>query len=134
MGRKRVVGRQREGGPKKDRRSGRVTAEILSPQNLCQAGFAPTPCQTGGTALSPSHPARIDTAMRSSVIVLGLSLLRAADLAAQTEAETQRATLIGLRSFGVHASVQLSRDATLERIDEQVLRARIEDALRGEGI
>jgi hypothetical protein len=72
--------------------------------------------------------------MRSSVIVLGLSLLRAADLAAQTEAETQRATLTGLRSFGVHASVQLSRDATLDRVDERVLRARIEDALHREGI
>ncbi len=67
-------------------------------------------------------------------MVLGLSLLRAADLAAQTEAETQRATLTGLRSFGVHASVQLSQGATLERIDERVLRDRIEDALRREGI
>jgi len=72
--------------------------------------------------------------MRSSVMVLGLTLLRAADLAAQTEAETQRATLTGLRSFGVHASVQLSQDATLERIDERVLRHRMEDALRREGI
>jgi len=30
--------------------------------------------------------------------------------------------------------VQLSRDATLERVDERVLRSRIEDALRREGI
>jgi hypothetical protein len=72
--------------------------------------------------------------MRSSVMVLGLSLLRAADLAAQTEAETQRATLTGLRRFGVHASVQLSQGATLERIEERVLRDRIGDALRREGI
>ena len=72
--------------------------------------------------------------MRSSVIVLGLTLLRAADLAAQTEAETQRATLTGLRSFGVHASVQLSQGATLERIEERVLRDRIGAALRREGI
>ncbi len=72
--------------------------------------------------------------MRSSVVLLGLSLLRAADLAAQSEAETQRFTLTGLRNFGVYASVQLSRDATLERIDERVLRGRIEDALRREGI
>jgi hypothetical protein len=72
--------------------------------------------------------------MRSSVLVLGLSLLRAADLAGQTEAETQRATLTGLRSFGVHASVQLSQGATLERIEEKVLRDRIGDALRREGI
>ena len=67
-------------------------------------------------------------------MVLGILLLRAPDLAAQTEAETQRATLTGLRSFGVHASVQFSRGATLEPIDERVLRDRVEDALRREGI
>jgi len=61
-------------------------------------------------------------------------LLRTADLAGQTEAETQRATLTGLRSFGVHASVQLSQGATLEPIEEKVLRDRIGDALRREGI
>jgi hypothetical protein len=67
-------------------------------------------------------------------MVLGILLLRAPHLAAQTEAETQRATLTGLRSFGVHASVQLSHGATLEPIDERVLHARVEDALRREGI
>lgn len=67
-------------------------------------------------------------------MVLGILLLRAPDLAAQTEAETQRATLTGLRSFGVHASVQLSQGATLEPIDERVLRDRVQDALRREGI
>ena len=67
-------------------------------------------------------------------MVLGLLLLRAADLAAQTEAETQRATLTGLRSFGVHANVQLSQGATLEPIEEKVLRDRMGDALRREGI
>ena len=67
-------------------------------------------------------------------MVLGILLLRAPDLAAQTEAETQRATLTGLRSFGIHASVQLSQGATLEPIDERVLRNRVEDALRREGI
>jgi hypothetical protein len=72
--------------------------------------------------------------MRSSLIVLGFLLLRTADLAGQTEAETQRATLTGLRSFGVHASVQLSQGATLEAIDERVLRDRVGDALRREGI
>jgi len=67
-------------------------------------------------------------------MVLGILLFWAFHLAAQTEAETQRATLIGLRSFGVHASVQLSQGATLEPIDERVLRARIEDGLGREGI
>ena len=67
-------------------------------------------------------------------MVLGILLLRAPDLAAQTEAETQRATLTGLRSFGVHTNVQLSQGATLEPIDERVLRDRVEGALRREGI
>ena len=68
------------------------------------------------------------------MVVLGILLLRPPHLAAQTEAETQRATLTGLRSFGVHASVQLSQGATLEPIEEKVLRDRIGDALRREGI
>jgi hypothetical protein len=67
-------------------------------------------------------------------MVLGILLLQAPHLAAQTEAETQRATLTGLRSFGIHASVQLSQGATLEPIDERVLRNRVGDALRREGI
>jgi hypothetical protein len=72
--------------------------------------------------------------MRSSFIALGLSLGLVANLVAQTEAETQRATLTGLRSFAVYARVQLSQSATLQRIDERVLRNKIEDALRREGI
>ncbi len=67
-------------------------------------------------------------------MVLGILLLRAPHLGAQTEAETQRATLTGLRSFGVHTTVQLSRGATLEKVDEVVLRAKVADALRREGI
>src|ERR1044071_7027753 len=72
--------------------------------------------------------------MRSSFIALGLSLGLVANLVAQTEAETQRATLSDLRSFAVYARVQLSESATLQRIDESVLRNKIEDALRLEGI
>jgi hypothetical protein len=72
--------------------------------------------------------------MRSSFIALGLSLGLVTNLVAQTEAETQRATLTGLRSFAVYARVQLSQSATLQRIDERVLRNKIEDALRREGI
>ena len=67
-------------------------------------------------------------------MVLGILLLGAPHLVAQTEAETQRATLTGLRSFGVHTNVQLSQGATLEPIDERVLRDRVEGALRREGI
>lgn len=72
--------------------------------------------------------------MRSSCIALGLSLGLVSNLVAQTEAETQRATLSGLKSFAVYARVQLSERATLQRIDESVLRNKVEDALRREGI
>jgi hypothetical protein len=72
--------------------------------------------------------------MRTRLIILGLSLGLAARLAAQTEAETQRATLTGLRTFAVYARVQLPDSATLPRVDERVLRKRIEDALLREGI
>src|SRR6478672_8471864 len=72
--------------------------------------------------------------MRISFIALGLSLGLVANLVAQTEAETQRATLSGLRSFAVYARVQLSESAALQRIDESVLRNKVEEALRREGI
>jgi hypothetical protein len=65
---------------------------------------------------------------------LGLSLVLAASLTAQTEAETQRATLTGLRSFAVYARVQLSPSTTLQSIDETVLRTRVQEALRREGL
>ena len=68
-----------------------------------------------------------------SLAVLGLAL--PATLPAQRiDAETQRATLTGLRQFAVYARVQLSPSATLQRIDENALRRRIEVALRREGI
>lgn len=69
------------------------------------------------------------------ITVLGFGLTLAGNLPAQqTEAETQRATLIGLSKFAVYARVQLSPNATLQRIDESLLRSRIEAALRREGI
>jgi hypothetical protein len=72
--------------------------------------------------------------MRNFFMALGLSVGLATNLVAQTKAETQRATLTGLRNFAVYARVQLSQSATLQRIDERALRNRIEDALRREGI
>jgi hypothetical protein len=73
--------------------------------------------------------------IRRLLIVVELGLAPASNLVAQqTEAETQRATLTGLRRLAVHARVQLSPEATLQRIDESVLRGRIEKALRREGI
>jgi hypothetical protein len=73
--------------------------------------------------------------IRSLLATVGVGLVLGSNLLAQqTEAETQRATLIGLRKFAVYARVQLSPDATLQRIDESLLRSRIEAALRREGI
>jgi hypothetical protein len=77
--------------------------------------------------------------MRTGIgTLLGLTVLRLAlpgNLPAQRiDAETQRATLAGLREFAVYARVQLSPSATLQRIDENALRQRIEGFLRREGI
>src|SRR3954452_24585358 len=89
--------------------------------------MAAVPCELGVRA-APVH-------FRRSLLVLVLSLAFAPHLLAQqTEAETQRATLTGLRRFAVYARVQLSQDATLARIDEAALRSRIEAVLRREQI
>ena len=73
--------------------------------------------------------------IRSLLGTLGVGLVLGSNLLAQqTEAETQRATLIGLGKFAVYARVQLSPNATLQRMDESLLRSRIEAALRREGI
>jgi hypothetical protein len=73
--------------------------------------------------------------IRSIVSLAGLGLVLAGNLSAQRiDAETQRATLTGLKNLAVYARVQLSQSATLQRIDESVLRTRIEGALRREGI
>ena len=73
--------------------------------------------------------------IRGLVCLGGLGLLLAGNLSAQRiDSETQRATLTGLRSFAVHTRVQLLPSAALQRIEESVLRGRIEGALRREGI
>ena len=73
--------------------------------------------------------------MRSLVSIAGLGLVLAGNLSAQRiDAETQRATLTGLKNLAVYARVQLSQSATLQGIDESVLRSRIEGALRRERI
>jgi hypothetical protein len=73
--------------------------------------------------------------IRSLVSLAGLGLVLAGNLSAQRiDAETQRATLTGLKNLAVYARVQLSPSATLQRIDESLLRGRIEGALRREGI
>ena len=73
--------------------------------------------------------------IRSLVSLAGVGFVLAGNLSAQRiDAETQRATLTGLKNLAVHARVQFSQSATLQRIDESGLRSRIEGALRREGI
>jgi hypothetical protein len=65
------------------------------------------------------------------VLALGFTASLSAQ---QIDAETQRATLKGLKEFAVYARVQLTREATLQRVDEAALRGRIENALRRVGM
>ena len=46
----------------------------------------------------------------------------------------QRITHIGLRNFAVYGRVQLSRRATLPAVDERLLRSKLEQAIRREGM
>jgi hypothetical protein len=72
---------------------------------------------------------------RPLLSLLGFSLTLASGLPAQQpEADPKRRTLIRLRAFAVDAQVRLSPQATLEKIDESLLRVRLEQAMRREGI
>jgi hypothetical protein len=65
----------------------------------------------------------------------GFSLTIAGNAAAQqSEPDPLRMTLSRLGNFAVHARVQVSPGAALERVDERQLRAMVEQALRREGI
>lgn len=65
----------------------------------------------------------------------GFSLMIAGNAAAQqSEPDPLRMTLSRLGNFAVHARVQVSPGAALERVDERQLRAMVEQALRREGI
>ena len=48
--------------------------------------------------------------------------------------DPQQRTLTGLRTFAVHARVQLSDPAALPTVDEALLRSRLEDAVRQAGM
>ena len=73
--------------------------------------------------------------IRSLLTVVGLGIVLAGNLLAQqTDAETQRATLTGLRKFAVYARVQLSDSARLPAIDESRLRTKMELAILRDGI
>jgi hypothetical protein len=66
--------------------------------------------------------------------IVALSLGLAFDLSAQQPDDPQRITLLGLRSIATHAQVRVAKQATLESLDEELLRARLEQAMRQEGM
>jgi hypothetical protein len=73
--------------------------------------------------------------LRSPLSLLGFVLaLTAALPAQQSGGDPQQRTLTGLRSFAVHARVQLSDPAALPPVDEALLRNRLKDAIRREGM
>jgi hypothetical protein len=67
--------------------------------------------------------------------VFPFSLVLAGNILAQeAQDDPQRMTLVGLRSFAVHAQVQLSERTTLPPIDQNRLRSKMEQAIRQEGM
>jgi hypothetical protein len=65
---------------------------------------------------------------------VALSLALAFDVSAQQAEDPQRVTLLGLRTIATHAQVRVAKDATLEPLQEELLRARLEQAMRQEGM
>jgi hypothetical protein len=73
--------------------------------------------------------------IRGPIHLIGFSLTLLGNLLAQqADDNPQRMTLTGLRKFAAYARVQVSKGATLQSIDEQELRTRIELGMRREGI
>ena len=72
---------------------------------------------------------------RNLLNCLGIPLALVGGLRAQQpDDDPERRSLTRLKTFAVHAQVHVSERATLERIDESLLRARMESAMRREGI
>ena len=63
-----------------------------------------------------------------------LSLALAFELGAQEPDDPQRVTLLGLRTIATHAQVRVAKNATLDPLDEGLLRAKLERAMRQEGM
>lgn len=75
------------------------------------------------------------TRTRNTVCLLGLPLALVGNLCAQQlDNDPQRMTLTALRRFAVHAKVQVSERSGLPLFDEALLRARVELAMRQEGM
>jgi hypothetical protein len=72
---------------------------------------------------------------RNIVYLLGFPLALVSNLCAQQPGDDhQRTTLVGLRRFGVYAKVQVSEPTRLQPFDEALLRAKMELAMRREGM
>ena len=69
-----------------------------------------------------------------SAYTVALSLALAIDLSAQEPDDPQRITLLGMRTIATHAQVRVAKQATLEPLEEELLRTKLEQALRQEGI
>jgi hypothetical protein len=73
------------------------------------------------------------TRTRNLLGLLGLPLALSS-AGAQQPTDPELRSLTNLKTFAVHAQVQVSRHAGLERIDESLVRAKLESAMRREGI
>jgi hypothetical protein len=77
----------------------------------------------------------MNTWTRDFLQSLGLALVLTGTLRAQDfDADPERRSLTRLKTIAVHAQVLASQRATLERIDESLLRTKLESAMRREGI
>jgi hypothetical protein len=77
----------------------------------------------------------MEKGMRYLANVAGVLLALVNNLAAQQPGDSpDRMTLNGLKRFAVNAKVQVSERATLQRIDEELLRSKMELAMRREGL
>jgi hypothetical protein len=72
--------------------------------------------------------------IRPTLALIGLLGLPGNLFAQQADGETQGITLTGLRKFAVYAKVQVSQGVTLTRVDEILLRTRMEQAVEEAGI
>jgi hypothetical protein len=82
------------------------------------------------------HPHEIIMHMttRHLTQVTGVVFALASGLHAQQSEDPQRTTLSGLRNVAVHARVQVAGGARLQRFDEALLRTKVANAMRQEGI
>jgi hypothetical protein len=77
----------------------------------------------------------MERVIRRFVSLAGFPLVLVGGLLAQeTHDDPQRMTLTGLRKFALHVGVYVSEHATLQRIDETLLRTKAELAMRRAGI